>query len=271
MAIASKLPQLFLALRRLLQLLKPSSIPRALRRILGRLALIWSILRNKLGFRQQRIAKPPPSSQDDNPRKTEARQDTRTVTQPEHTEEAEISRLKPESIPLTLTEQGEIISLNDIALSAFPFPGNIRATRSTHSLVNSHRSHPSVHNLAITRANNASRSSHRLGSDHSHHSGNSNYSSSITNIATHLNQPSRDFPAWQQLTVPSPHREDTPPNVEVISPKEEAYPTGIAEMDSLHIPTRSATPAFKALDDPRILPKMPETFANRRYDGRPRM
>jgi hypothetical protein len=273
MAIASQLPQHFLALRRLLlHLFKPlrGLIPRALRRILGRLAFIWSILRTKLGFRQKGIGKPPSSSQDDKSRMSKARKDG---TQSKHKEQAEISRLESGSTSYTLIEQGEIISLDDAAFSAYPFPGNIRATRSTHSLANSHRS---AHNLAIS-VNNGSRSSQHLGSEHSYHSGNSNYSNSVhsggrTTTGAYLNKPSRDFPGWQQST-PIPHRQHTisTPNLEVISPIEDMSPTGNGEVDSLRVPTRSATPVIMPLNESRISPRMPEAFSGRRYDDRPRM
>jgi len=269
MAIASQLLQLFLALRRrLLQPFKPGSTPRTLRQILGWLAFIWSILRNKFGFREREIAKPPSTSQDDNPSRTKTR---RTVIQPQHTEQAENSQLEPKSISCTLTEQGEIISLDDVALSAYPFPGNIRATRSTQSLSNSHRSHRSARNIATTMATNASRSSQHLGSEHSYHSGNSNYSNSIygdgrTKMAPYLNQPSRDFPARQQ-TAPTRHHHVSMLDLEVKSP------IGNAEVDSLRIPTTTSVfrPVFRALGNPRILPKMPEYFASCRYDDRLRM
>ena len=273
MAIASWLPQITLALRRLLRLLESSRglIPLVLRRILARLAFIWSILRTKLGFRRRGIGKPPSSSQDDESRISKARKDR---TQSKHTEQAETSRLESGSTSYTLIEQGEIISLDDVAFSAYPFPGNIRATRSTHSLANSHRS---AQNLATT-FNNASRSSQHLGSEHSYHSANSNDSSSVdrhgrTGAAPYLHQPSRDFPGWQQAT-PTPHRQHTisAPNLEVISPIENMSPTGNGEVDSLRIPaTRSATPVFMLLDEPRISPRMPECFQGHRYDNRPRM
>lgn len=272
--MASQLPQLFLALRRLLlHLFKAlrSPIPRALRRILARLAFIWSILRTKLGFRQKGIDKPPSSSQDDESRTSKAGKDR---TQSKYHEQAEISRSESESTSYTLVEQGEIISLDDVAFSAYPFPGNIRATRSTNSLANSHRS---GHNLALS-VNNASRSSQHLGSEHSHHSRNSNYSNSVhshdrTTTSPHLNKPSRDYPGWHQST-PVPHRQhtiSTPNIVEVISPIEDMSPTGNGEVDSLRIPTRSATPVFTPLDVSRISPTMPEGFEARRYDERPRM
>jgi len=268
MAIASRLPQILFALRRLLvHLVKPlrGLIPWALRRILARLAFIWSTLRMKFGFRQKGIGKPPSSSQDDESRITKARKDR---TQCKHTEQAEISRSESGSTSYTLIEQGEIISLDGVAFSAYPFPGNIRATRSTQSLAKSHRS---AQNLAIT-VNNASRSSQHLGSEHSYNSRNSNDSGSVysrgrTTAAPYLEQPSRDFPGWQQ-TTPTPHRKHTmsTPNLEVISP------TGNGDVDSLRIPaTRSATPTFMPLDESRISPRMPEEFAVRRYDERPRM
>ena len=319
MAIASRLPQILFALRRLLlHLVKPLGgvIPRALRRILARLAFIWSILRTKLGFRQKGIGKPPSSSQDDESRITKARKDR---TQSEHAEQAEISRSESGSTSYTLIEQGEIISLDDVAFSAYPFPGNIRATRSTQSLANSHRS---ARNLGTT-VNNASRSSQHLGSEHSYNSRNSNDSGSVysrgrTTAGPYLHQRSRDFPGRPQAT-PTPHRQATmsTPDVEIISPIEDTSSTGNGEVDSLGIPaarlspmddmsptgiggvdslripatrsspiydmsptgsgeveslrtlaTRSATPA---LGDPRISPRMPEDFAERRYNERPRM
>ena len=297
MAIASRLPQILFALRRLLlHLIKPlkGPIPRALRRILARLAFIWTILRTKLGFRQKGIGKPPSPSQDDESRITKARKDE---TQSKHTEQAEISRLEFGSTSYTLIEQGEIISLDDVAFSAYPFPGNIRATRSTNSLANSHRS---AQNLA-------SRSSQHLGSEHSYNSRNSNDSGSVysrgrTTAAPYLHQPRRDFPGWQQTTptqiTPTPHRKHTmsTPSLEVISPIDDISPTGNGEVDSLRIPatglsptddmfpagngegdslripaTRSATPVFMLLDEPRISPRMPECFQGHRYDNRPRM
>jgi hypothetical protein len=273
MAIASWLPQTTLALRRLLQLLESfrGLIPLVLRRILGRLAFIWSILGTNLGFRRRGIGKPPSSSQDDESRITKARKHR---TRSKYTEQAETSRLESGSTSYTLIEQGEIISLDDVAFSAYPFPGNIRATRSTQSLAKSHRS---AQSLAIT-VNNASRSSQHLGSEHSYHSGNSNYSGSVnrhdrTTAAPYLHQPSRNFPGWQK-TTPTPHRQHTisAPNLEVISPIEDMSPTGNGEVNSLRIPaTRSATPEFMLLDDSRISPKMPEDFAVRRYRERPRM
>jgi len=270
MAIASQLPQLFFAFRRLLlHLFKPlrGLIPRALRRILGRLAFIWSILRTKLGFRQKRIDKPP-SPQDDESKLLKVRTDS---TQSKHTEQAEISRLESGSTPYTLIEQGDIISLEDVAFSAYPFPGNIRATRSTHSLANSHRS---ANNLSIS-INNASCSSQHLGSEHSVRSGKSNHSNSRYShgrTSPYLHQPGRNFPRWQE-TTPVPRRQPTmsTPNLEVISPIEDVSPTGDAEVDSLRVPTSSATPVFTPLGEPRILPIMPEGFESRRYDERPRM
>jgi len=264
MAIASQLPQLILSLRRLLQFFKPSLIPRALRRILGRLALIWSILRTKLGLGEKGITKPPSPSQGD-PRKRKA---PKTVTRSKHTDQERIAQLESESISYTLTEQGEIISLDNVALSAYPFRGSIRSNRSTYSLPKSNRS---SRNLSITRDNNASRSSQGL----SDYSGNSNHSTSIhgdsgTTRAAHLTQPSRDLPAWQQ-TLPTPHRQDTIPGFEVIPPEEEGFPTDNADVGGPPIPTRPATPAFKKLNNSHISPKMPETFANRRYQIRPRM
>ena len=121
-----------------------------------------------------------------------------------------ISWLESGSTSYTLIEQGERISLDDVAfsVSSFPRAGNIRATRSTpwHSLANSH---PSAHNLAIT-INNVFPSSQHLGLQHSYHSGNLNYSNSVYTrgriITTpYLHQPSRDFPGWQQTTT-TPHR-----------------------------------------------------------------
>jgi hypothetical protein len=270
MAIASWLPQIFLALRRLLQRLKSfrGLIPRALRLILGRLAFIWSILRTNLGFRRRGIGKPTSSSKDGERRTSKAR---KVTTQSNHAEQGEVSSLKPESTSYTLIEQGQKISLDDVALSAYPSTGNIGATRSTDSLPNSHRS---AHNLATT-VNNASRSSQHLGSEHSYRSGNSNYSNSVysrgrTTAAPYLHQPSRDFPGWQQ-TTPTPHRQPTMSTPEVISPIEEISPTGNGEVDSLRVPTRSATPVFMPLGEPRISPRMPSDFAIRRYDERPRM
>jgi len=269
MAIASWLPQTTLALRRLLQLLEPfrGLIPLVLRRILGRLAFIWSISRTKLGFRRRGIGKPPLSSQDDESRITKARKDR---TRSKHTEQ----RLESGPTSYTLIEEGEIISLGDVAFSAYPFPGSIRATRSTHSLANSHRSGQSL----VTTINNASRSSQHLGSEHSYHSRNSNDSGSVdrhsrTGAAPYLHQPSQDFPGWQQAT-PTPHRQRTisEPDLEVISPIEDVFPTGNGEVDSLRIPsTRSATPVFTPLGESRISPRMPESFQGRRYDERPRM
>jgi len=268
MAIASRLPQILFALRRLLvhlvKLLR-GLIPRALRRILARLAFIWSTLRTKFGFRQKGIGKPPSSSQDDESRITKART---------HTELAEISRSESGSTSYTLIEQGEIISLDDVAFSAYPFPGNIRATRSTHSLTNSHRS---AQNLATT-VNNASRSSQYLGSEHSYNSRNSNDSGSVdsrgrTTAGPYLHQPSRHFPGWQQ-TTPTPHRQATmsTPDLQVVSPIDDMSPTGNGEVDSLRIPvTRSTTPVVMLLGESRILPRMPEHFEGRRYDDRPRM
>lgn len=196
-------------------------------------------------------------------------------TKSQRTEQGEIMRLESGSTSYTLIEQGEIVPLDDVAFSAYPFPGNIRATRSTHSLANSQRS--ARNNLAIT-VNNASRSSQHLGSEHSYHSGNSNYSNSIssygrTTPAPYLQRPSRNFPAWQQ-TTPAPRRQQTmsTPNLEVISPIEDMSPRGDTQVESLHVPTRSATPvAFVPLDNRRISPRMPEGFAERRYDGRPRV
>ena len=270
MAIASWLPQTTLALRRLLQLLEPfrGLIPLVLRRVFAQLAFIWSTLRTKLGFRRGGIGKPPPSSQDDESGITKARKDR---TRSKHTELAENSRLGSGSTSCTLIEQGEIISLDDVAFSAYPFPGSIRATGSTHSLANSHRS---AHNLATT-VNNASRSSQHLGSEHSYYSRNSNDSGSVdrhdrTGAAPYLHQPSRDFPGWQQAT-PAPHRQRTisEPNVEVISPIEDMSPTGNGEVNGLRIPaTRSE---FTLLSESRISPRMPEGFAGRRYYERPRM
>jgi len=278
MAITSWLPQTTVALRRLLQLLEPfrGLIPLVLRRILGRLAFIWSILRTKLGFRRRGIGKPPSSSQDEESRITKVRKDR---TRSKHTEQAETSRLESGSTSYTLIEQGEIISLDDVAFSAYPFPGNIRATRSTHSLANSHRS---AQNLATT-VNNASRSSQHLGSEHSYNSRNSNDSGSVysrgrTTAAPYLEQPSRGFPGWQKTTptqtTPTPHRKHTmsTPNLEVISPIDDMSPTGNGEVDSLRIPaTRPATPVVMLLGKSRILPRMPEHFEGRRYDDRPRM
>jgi hypothetical protein len=326
MAIASQLPhRILFALRRLLHLFKPlrGVIPRALRRILARLAFIWSILGTKLGFRQKGIGKPPSSSQDDESRITKAPEDR---IRSEHTEQAEISRSESGSTSYTLIEQGEVISFDDVAFSAYPFPGNIRATRSTNSLANSHRS---AHNLTTT-VNNASRSSQHVGSKHSYHSGNSNYSGSVysrgrTTATPYLHQTSREFPGWQKSTptqpTATPHRKRTmsTPNLEVISPMDDMSPTGNGEVDSLRIPptglfpkddmsptgngevdslripatrssliddmsptrngevdslripTRSATPMVMSLDEPRISPRMPEDFAKRRYEERPRM
>ena len=298
MAIASRLPQILFALRRLLlHLIKHlrGLVPRALRRILARLAFIWSILRTKLGFGRKGIGKPPSSSQDDESRITKAQKER---AQSKHMEQGEISRLESGSTSYTLIEQGEIISLDDVAFSAYPFPGNIRATRSTNSLANSHRS---AQNLATT-VNNGSRSSQHIGSKHSYHSGNSNDSGSVysharTTAAPYLHQLSRHFSGWQK-TTPTPHRKRTmsTPNLEVISPIDEMSPTdngevgslripatglsptgdrfpaGNVEVDSLRIPsTRSATPLFMLLSESRISPKMPEEFADRRYKERPRM
>ena len=271
MAIASWLPKTTLALRRLLQPLEPfrGLIPLLLRRILGRLAFIWSILRTKLGFRRTGIGKPPSSSQGGEPRTSKAR---KVATQSNRVEQGEISQLEPESTSYTLIEQGKKISLDEVALSAYPFTGTIGATRSTDRLPNSHRS---AHNIATT-VNNPSRSWPHLGSEHSYHLGNSNYSNSIYShgrtTATHLDQPTRDSPDWQQ-TTPTLHRQPTmsTPNLEVVSPVDDVSPTGNGEVDSLRVRTRSATPAFMPLGDSRISPKMPERFADRRYDERPRM
>jgi len=273
MAIAPWLPQTTLALRRLLQLLEPFSglIPLVLRRILGRLAFIWSILRTKLGFRRRGIGKPPSSSQDDESRITKARKDR---TRSKHTEQAETSRLESGSTSYTLIEQGEIISLDGVAFSAYPFPGNIRSTRSTHSLANSHRSSQNL----VTTVNNASRSSQHLGSERSYHSRDSIDSGSVnrygrTEVAPYLQQPSRDFPGWQQAT-PTPHRQHkiSEPDLQVIPPIEDVSPTGNGEADNLRIPaTRFATPVIMPLGVSRISPKMPESFQDRRYGERPRM
>jgi hypothetical protein len=274
MAIASWLPQIFLSLRRLLPLLKSfrGLIPRALRRIRGQLAFIWSILRTKLGFRRRGIGKAPSSSRDDEPRTTKAR---KVATRSNHAEQGEVSRLEPESTSYTLIEQGKKISLDHVALSAYPFPSNIRATRSTHSLTSSLRS---THNLATT-VNNASPSWPNFGSEHSYHLENPNYSNSIHShgrtTATHLHQLSltQDFLDWQQ-TTPTPHRQHTmsTPNLEAIPPIEDMSPTSNGEVDCLRIPvTRSATPVVMLLGDSRILPRMPEHFEGRRYDVRPRM
>ena len=125
MAIALWLPHIFLALRRLLQLLKSFKglIPRALRRIRGQLAFVWSILRTKLGFRQRGIGKPPSSSQpqDGEPRTSKAR---KVTTQSNHVE-GEVSGLEPELTSYTLIEQGKKISLDDVALSAYPLSGQL--------------------------------------------------------------------------------------------------------------------------------------------------
>ena len=270
MAIASWLPQTTIALRRLLESFR-GLIPLVLRRILARLAFIWSILRPKLSFRRRGIGKPPSSSQDDESRITKARKDR---TRSKHAEQAENSRSESDLTSYTLIEEGEIISLDDVAFSAYPFPGNIRATRSNHSLASSHRS---AHNLATT-VNNGSRSSQHLGSEHSYHSRNSNDSGSVdrygrTGVAPYLHQPSRDFPGWQQAT-PTPHSQHTisEPNLEVIPPIEDMSPTGNGAVDSLRTPaTRSAPPVFMLLDEPRISPRMPECFQGHRYDNRPRM
>ena len=272
MAIALWLPHIFLALRRLLQLLKSFKglIPRALRRIRGQLAFVWSILQTKLGFRQRGIGKPPSSSQpqDGEPRTSKAR---KVTTQSNHVK-GEVSGLEPELTSYTLIEQGKKISLDDVALSAYPFTGNIGATRSTDRLPNSHRS---PDNLATT-VNNAFRSWPHLGSEHSYHLENSNYSNSIHShgrtTATHLDQPTRDFPGWQQIT-PIPHRQPTTstPNLEVVSPVDDMSPTGNGEVDSLRVRTKSASPVFMPLGESHISPKMPEKFSGRRYDERPRM
>jgi hypothetical protein len=271
MAIASWLPQIFLALRRLHQLLKSfrGLIPRALQRIRGQLAFIWSILRTNLGFRRRGIGKPPSSSQDGEPRTSKAR---KVTTQSNHAEQGEVSRWEPESPSFTLIEQGKKISLDDVALSAYPFTGNIGATRSTDRLPNSHRS---AHSLA-TRVDNSSRSWPHLGSEYSYELENSNYSNSIYSHgrrpATHLHQPTRDLPGCQG-TTPTPHCQRTisTPNLEVTSPIEDMSPTGNGEVESLRVPTRSATPVFMPLGESRISPRIPEDFASRRYDHRPRM
>ena len=165
MAIASQLPHIFLSLHPLIHLFKSlrGLVPRALRPILRQLAFTWSILRTKLSFRQKGIGKRP-SSQDDESGISKAPKDS---TQSKHREQANISWLESGSTSYTLIEQGERISL-DVAFSVSSFPGNIRATRSTHSLANSH---PSAHNLAIT-INNVFPSSQHLGLQHSYHSGN---------------------------------------------------------------------------------------------------
>jgi hypothetical protein len=268
---SSWLPQIFLAFRRLLQLLKSFKglISRALRWILARLAFIWSVLRTNLGFRRRGIGKPPSSSQDGEPRTSKAR---KVATQSNRVEQGEISRLEPESTSYTLIEQGKKISLDHVALSAYPFPGNIGATRSIDRLPNSHRS---ARNL-VTTVNNAFPSWPHLGSEHSYHLENSNYSNSAYSHGrtptTHLHQPTRDSSGWQQ-TIPTPHRQPTmsTPNLEVISPIEEMSPTGNGEVDSLRVPTRSAAPVFIPLGESRISPRMPEDFADRRYGERPRM
>ena len=225
------------------------------------LAFIWSILRTKLCFRQKGIGKPPSSSQDDEPRTSKVRKDT---NQSNHAEQAEISRLKSGSTSYTFIEQGKKISLDDIALSAYPFPSNIGATRSTDSLPNSHQT---AHNLA-TGVDNASHSWPDLGLEHAYQSENSNNPNSINHVrttATHLLQPTRDHPAWQETTPTHRRHTISTLNFEVMSP------TGNGEMDSLRIPTRSTTPVFTPLANPSILPRMPESFAIRRYDERPRM
>jgi len=265
MAIASWLPQIFLAPHRLLQLLKSfrGLIPR---RILGGLAFIWTILWSKLGFRRRGIGKPPSSCQDGEPKTWKARK------QYSHTEQGEVSRLEPESTSYTLIEQGKKISLDNVALSAYPFPGNMGATRSTDRLPNSHRS---THNLA-TSINNASRSWPHLGSEDSYHLESSNYSNTVYShgrtATTHLHQPTRDSPGWQR-TTPTPHSQHTipEPNLEVIPPIEEMSPADNGEVDSLHVPTRSVTPVFMPLGESRISPRTPEYFADRRNDDRPRM
>jgi len=272
MAMASWLPDLFLTLLRLLKSLR-GLIPRSLQRILGRLALIWSVLWTKLGFRKKVIRKPPSSSQDDQSRLSTT---GKASAQSKHTEqpEAEISLLESGLTSYTLIEQGEMISLENVALSAHPFPANIGATHSTHSLPNLRRS---ANNHLSTCVNNASRSSRHLVSEHSLHSGNLNdsnsrYIHSRTTTSPYLHQPNRDFPHCQE-TTPTPHRQHmiSTPNLEFVSPIEKIFPTGDAEVDNLRVPTRSASPVFTRLGKRRISPTMPEDFANRRHRERPRM
>jgi hypothetical protein len=273
MAIILQLPQTFLGLwRHLLHLFRLSGglKPQALRWILGRLAFTYSSLRTKFGL-QKEMGKHPPSDQDDELRIPNARKDS--TARSKHTEQAEISRLESGSTSYNLIEQGEILSLDDVAFSAYPFPGYIRATHPTHSLADSNQS---AHNLATT-INNASRSSQHLELEHSYHSRNSNYSGSVhsrgrTTAGPYLHRLTRDSPGWQQ-TTPIPHRQHTMsmPNLEVISPREDISPTGKVEVNSLRVPTKPVTPAFMLLGESRISPRMPEGFAGRRYDDRPRM
>jgi hypothetical protein len=196
------------------------------------------------------------------------------VALPKHKlEQTEFSQLK--SASYTLTEKGEIIPLDEVALSVQPFPGGSKASGSTHCLANSNRS---ADDLAITTAKNASSSSlEHFGFQHSYHLRNTNNSSSIygdglTTMATQIHQPRRDPPGWPQAAS-TPHRQSAilTPNTEVTSPIEEVSRAGKIEVDNLPLPTRSAPPVFLPLNNPRILPKMPEVFSVHRYGDRPRM
>ncbi|KAF9568673.1 hypothetical protein CPC08DRAFT_746116 [Agrocybe pediades] len=261
MAAVSELRGLLFFLR---HLLSPAVFcSRILKKLLGRLSVLWSIFCRKLsggGY-----------------------PDTSATTKGRQTGDGESDCRGGTSKVNT-----ETVSLDGAAFSLYPFSGGIRnSSRSSQNL----RASMSAHNLAIA-TRNASRASYRTGE--------SNYSTSAYTasnfeeegpytITVQPNSPTSPTPVRQySISLPqlsgaaSPtahgtawphqsfsnvvHATTSGASEEVLSPQE-------IEVTSLHIPTRPSTPQSalpqKYLEQPKITPVMPES--TQRYIRRPRI
>jgi len=280
MAAISPLQKLLLALHRLLAAVSnPKHIPRALAAILHRLLIWWTNFRSKWRIWQKKKALPttptcgPPKihlnepkavgSVDDQEKEKESGGGNTTPPQlrSEHI---------PSSSPYDILDNGESVSLDDVACSLHPYSNKSKgASRSSLRLAKA------SHHLDIV-ARNASRSSQNLDSHYSHsiRSGSEappcsddghGYTIGIEPSSPRLPAPRRQFstslPDLQTHSPISIPRALASPSIEVVSPRD--GPTSITY-------TRSESPMpFPHLDNPHIWPAVPEYST--RYNDRPIM
>ncbi|KDR80111.1 hypothetical protein GALMADRAFT_136654 [Galerina marginata CBS 339.88] len=273
MVTASQLPRLLAQIRLYLrQILKGGVHTKALTQLLRRLVFWWSFLRSRWKtWRKppERIEKPPSSDAVDLGRGLEPHEELEErVIHPDPTHAAG---------HYTINSNGEVVSLDNVAPSLYPYSGTgIRdASRSSQNL---HVSR-SAHNLAITT---------RIASRSSQHIGGSEYANSMYSVSE-ADDPEQNDPITITVEPTSPksptpdrkysaslpqfphhhaeysqHRSSSPiiRQPEVSSPRE-------IEVASINIPTRPASASPIYLENPRITPVMPE--ASERYINRPRI
>ncbi|KAF8884897.1 hypothetical protein CPB84DRAFT_1788800 [Gymnopilus junonius] len=257
-------------------------IPSALYCILRKLALFWSILRSRLTRKPLRKKGDEPRSKSSKGDIEAKRSDVRGLTA-----QAEKTTTSEEDCQYTINPNGEVISLDAVAFSLYPYAGGIHnASRSSQNLTASRE----AHNLAI-----AARSSRSASPYTDSASANSNEGFTFTVDSPRSPAPRRQFslsspefyhnPAHsvvqltdlnhqQNIDVANINVESGSPSPLILETAEHhqltftqhtrfSSPQDI-EVSSIQIPV--ITPC---LDNWRILPVMPE--GTQRYTRRPRI